>query len=100
MTRGNVCIIDYGMGNLQSVASALATLGCDAQICAEPRHLDQAGALILPGVGAFGEAMDRLRDLNLIDVLERQVLDAKVPFPWHLPRDATVGQAINRRRSA
>jgi imidazole glycerol-phosphate synthase subunit HisH len=75
-----VCIIDYGMGNLLSVASALATLGCRATVSAELTRISEADALILPGVGAFGEAMERMRALDLIDVLERRVLGASVPF--------------------
>lgn len=80
MRERKVCIIDYGMGNLLSVASALATLGCQATISADLRRISEADALILPGVGAFGEAMERMRALDLVDVLERRVLGARVPF--------------------
>lgn len=80
MRQRDVCIIDYGMGNLLSVASALATLGCTATVSAAPDRIAQADALILPGVGAFGEAMERLHALNMVDVLGRRVLEVKVPF--------------------
>ena len=80
MRQRDVCIIDYGMGNLLSVASALATLGCAATVSAAQDRIAQADALILPGVGAFGEAMERLHALNLVEVLERQVLGAKKPL--------------------
>jgi glutamine amidotransferase len=76
----DVCIIDYGMGNLLSVASALETLGCTPTVSATPDRIAKADALILPGVGAFGEAMERLHALGMVDVLERQVLRAKTPF--------------------
>ncbi|TAK99870.1 MAG: imidazole glycerol phosphate synthase subunit HisH [Rhodospirillaceae bacterium] len=76
----NVCIIDYGMGNLSSVASALASLGCAAVSSADTVRIAQADGLILPGVGAFGEAMSRIHALGLIKVLERRVLGDKIPF--------------------
>jgi len=55
-----VAIIDYGMGNLGSVARALEELGADPFIAEQPQALRSAERLILPGVGAFGEAMSRL----------------------------------------
>lgn len=55
-----VAIIDYGMGNLGSVARALEELGSDPFIAEQPQALAAAERLILPGVGAFGEAMSRL----------------------------------------
>ena len=76
----DVCIVDYGMGNLLSVTSALATLECRATVSADPAHIAKAAALILPGVGAFGEAMERMQALKLIDVLEDRVLGEGVPF--------------------
>lgn len=54
-------IIDYGMGNLRSVQKALERLGHSAAICTDPRELAQAGRLILPGVGAFRDAIAQLR---------------------------------------
>ncbi len=76
----DICIVDYGMGNLLSVASALASLERRATVSADPDRIAQADALILPGVGAFGEAMDRMHALKLISVLEDRVLGAGVPF--------------------
>lgn len=55
-------IIDYGMGNLQSVQNALDFLGVDSFIASEPSALDQAESIILPGVGAFKDAIDLLRE--------------------------------------
>lgn len=54
-------IIDYGMGNLRSVQKAFAYLGFEAQILADPDAAVHADRLILPGVGAFHDAMERLR---------------------------------------
>jgi glutamine amidotransferase len=74
------CIIDYGMGNLSSVVWALRSLGCRAEISNDPTRVAVAEALILPGVGAYGEAMLRLRAGGLIPVLERRVFEDRVPF--------------------
>jgi imidazole glycerol-phosphate synthase subunit HisH len=58
--KADIAIIDYGMGNLRSVAKAFEHIGAAARICAEPSEVTDASALVLPGVGAFGQAMDRL----------------------------------------
>ena len=52
-----IAIIDYGVGNLFSLRSSLKTLGLDAQVTADPAVIRAADRLILPGVGAFGDAM-------------------------------------------
>lgn len=59
-------IIDYGMGNLRSVKNAFAFLGCEVEISADPEVIESASALVLPGVGAFGEAMQNLGDRHLV----------------------------------
>ena len=56
----NVAIVNYGMGNLASVEKAVETLGHSAFVIDDPMHIDGSDRLILPGVGAFGEGMDRL----------------------------------------
>jgi glutamine amidotransferase len=58
--KTDIAIIDYGMGNLRSVAKAFEHIGAAARICAAPAEVASASALVLPGVGAFGQAMDRL----------------------------------------
>ena len=58
---GTVAIVDYGVGNLKSVANALSYLGCSSCITADLAELERADAIILPGVGAFPDAADRLR---------------------------------------
>lgn len=62
---GTVAIVDYGVGNLKSVANALSYLGCNSCITADPAELERADAIILPGVGAFPDAADRLRSGGL-----------------------------------
>ncbi|CAG7650347.1 imidazole glycerol phosphate synthase subunit HisH [Paenibacillus allorhizosphaerae] len=60
-----IAIIDYGMGNLHSVRSAVERLGYEAVVTSDERELLEAGGAILPGVGAFGDAMDQLRETKL-----------------------------------
>lgn len=59
--RGRVTIIDYGMGNLWSVHSAFAFLGCDVVISSDPDLIEQSDTLVLPGVGSLRLAMKSLR---------------------------------------
>ncbi len=66
-----ITIIDYGMGNLRSVGKALEHLGLPVQITSEPAQIANAGHLILPGVGAFGDAMAELQRRALV----RPILD-------------------------
>jgi imidazole glycerol-phosphate synthase subunit HisH len=64
-----VMIIDYGMGNLFSIRNACQHVGIDIKICADRDELKTADAVILPGVGAFGDAMSNLDSLDLIEPL-------------------------------
>lgn len=66
-----IAIVDYGVGNLFSLRSSLAHLGLEAVVTADPAALDAADRLILPGVGAFGDAMARLQAAGLVPVLRR-----------------------------
>lgn len=68
-----VAIVDYGMGNLFSVLRACQTVGLAAEITNSPTAVRQAPAIVLPGVGAFGVAMDNLRDLGLVEVIRTAV---------------------------
>ena len=69
MTR--VCVIDYGMGNLASVCRAFEHLGADTVLSADHTELERADALVLPGVGAFGDGMAALHERGLVDVIRR-----------------------------
>ena len=73
-------IIEYGMGNLRSVRNALVFLGVQPVIVSNRAEIDSCDALILPGVGAFGDGMDVLRERGLVDVLAEEVLGKKKPF--------------------
>lgn len=68
---GYTAIVDYGVGNLMSVANALAYLGLESRITGRPIELERADAIILPGVGAFPDAWDKLTGCGL-DVVLRQ----------------------------
>lgn len=65
--RIKVAIVDYGLGNLFSVNSACELVGLDAVITSDVETVRKSDAVILPGVGAFGTAMDTLRETNLLD---------------------------------
>jgi glutamine amidotransferase len=75
-----VAIIDYGMGNLRSVANALESLDVVPTITADPADLRRAKRIILPGVGAFGKGMANLRSGGWIDVLNDEVMGKRKPF--------------------
>ncbi|MER1998937.1 MAG: imidazole glycerol phosphate synthase subunit HisH [Lysinibacillus sp.] len=64
-------VIDYGMGNLFSVEQALKRLKLDAYVTSDIAELEAADALILPGVGAFPDAMKRLQETGLIDFITK-----------------------------
>jgi len=74
-----IIILDYNLGNLFSVQHACTSLGLDASISQDPKEISNADALILPGVGAFAEAMENLKKLELIEPLKKHVNDGK-PF--------------------
>jgi glutamine amidotransferase len=76
----SIGIVDYGMGNLQSVRNAFELLGCDVRMCGDPVAMREADALVLPGVGAFGEAMSNLQQKELVSPLRRAVLEEGKPL--------------------
>jgi glutamine amidotransferase len=74
-----VAILDYGMGNLRSVEKALEHVGVTAKVTSEAGEVRAADGVILPGVGAFPRAMERVRELGLDELIfERR--DAGVPI--------------------
>ena len=74
-----VTIIDYGMGNLRSVQKGFERVGFNALVTADPREAGQAERLVLPGVGAFRDCMDNLRQGDFIDPILRHVESGR-PF--------------------
>lgn len=74
-----IAIIDYGMGNLRSVQKGFEKVGFDAQITSDPEAVRKVEKVVLPGVGAFGDAMENLRNAGMIDVIKDTVKAGK-PF--------------------
>ena len=72
-----VAIIDYGVGNLFSLKSSFASIGVEAVVSADPEVLRSADRLILPGVGAFGDASAKLRESGLDKVLIEEAASGK-----------------------
>lgn len=75
-----VGVINYGLGNLASVQRALADLGADARIVGQAAALADVERIVLPGVGAFGEGMRRLRDGGWVEALRARVRDGRTPL--------------------
>lgn len=75
-----IAIINYFMGNLQSVANILEYLKAPCQITNRPEDIRGAEKLILPGVGAFNEAMKNLEQLKLVEIIRDEVLNQGKPF--------------------
>jgi len=72
-----IAIIDYGVGNLFSLCSSLKRIGAEAVVTADPRLISKADKLILPGVGAFADAAEKLRDTGLGDLVKEQAARGK-----------------------
>lgn len=80
MNSPAVTIIDYGVGNTGSLMNMLKKIHIDAKISIYPEEIDSADKLILPGIGSFDYGMDRLKQLDLIDVLRTTVLQRNTPI--------------------
>ena len=76
----NILIIDYGMGNVCSVAKAFDKMGIPNTISSQSEDFESATHLILPGVGFFKAGMERLKELNIIAPLKKAVLERKTPL--------------------
>ena len=74
-------VIDYGAGNLRSVAKALGAVGADVTVTGDPAVVAAADRIVLPGVGAFGQCIGALRGIGgLEDALTHAVRTRSVPF--------------------
>jgi imidazole glycerol-phosphate synthase subunit HisH len=74
-----ITIVDYGMGNLGSVLNMFKKIGVAAQISSDLEQISRAEKLLLPGVGAFDSAMERLTGTELREVLDHKALLEKIP---------------------
>lgn len=72
-----IAIVDYGVGNLFSLVSSFKAVGADAVVTKDPAVLAAAEKIVLPGVGAFGDARRKLRESGLEDTLRREVESGK-----------------------
>lgn len=75
----DVAIIDYGMGNLRSVAKAFEKLGSTVEVTSAPDTISDAKRVVLPGVGAFGDCMANIRQMGLESVIHSVIAEGK-PF--------------------
>jgi imidazole glycerol-phosphate synthase subunit HisH len=74
-----IAIIDYGMGNLRSVEKAFQSMGFETNVTSSPDAVLQAEGIVLPGVGAFGDAMSNICELGLLEPIYSVVKQGK-PF--------------------
>ena len=74
-----IAIIDYDAGNIKSVEKAMLLLGQEVKITRDKDEILNADKVILPGVGAFGDAMEKLHQYNLVDVI-KEVVKKGTPF--------------------
>ncbi|MFS8117143.1 MAG: imidazole glycerol phosphate synthase subunit HisH [Microcoleus sp.] len=74
-----IAVVDYDMGNLHSVCKGLENVGAVAKITDSPAEIEQADAVVLPGVGSFDPAMQNLRSRNLIEPIKSAIASGK-PF--------------------
>ena len=74
-----VAIIDYDAGNIKSVEKAFRYLGADTEVTRDPEVIFRADRVVLPGVGAFGDAMNRIREYGLENIIN-EVVKKEVPF--------------------
>ncbi len=75
-----IAIIDYGVGNIKNVYKAFKSLDLDVVVTADKAVINQSSAMILPGVGAFKDAMDNLRKCDLVDCIKENVKSGKLIF--------------------
>ena len=72
-----IAIVDYGVGNLFSLESSFAAIGADVTVTSDPEVIKSADRIILPGVGAFGDAAEKLRNSGLCEVIKSETAAGK-----------------------
>lgn len=74
-----ITIIDYGVGNLRSVEKAFQFIGCRTEVTSDPQRVRNADAVVLPGVGAYADAMENLKAAGMAEVV-REAIGQDKPF--------------------
>jgi glutamine amidotransferase len=72
-----IAIVDYGMGNLRSVEKGFKKVGVEAKVTSSPKDVENAAAVVLPGVGAFRDCIRNLTDLSLTDAIAGSIQKGK-----------------------
>ena len=72
-----IAIVDYGMGNLRSVEKGFLKVGADVRVTSDPKAVDEAHAIVLPGVGAFRDCMKNLEKMSLIEPIVKAIQKGK-----------------------
>lgn len=75
-----IVIVDYGMGNLGSILNMFKRVDVEAKISSNIQDIEEAKKIVLPGVGAFDNAMNNLKDLRIIPMLNKRVIEEKTPI--------------------
>lgn len=73
-----IVVLDYGLGNLKSLGWALNRIGHDYEVSNDPQVLSESDRLIVPGVGAFGQAIANIKSLGIQDLLKELILEHKI----------------------
>jgi len=80
LSNNKIVIVDYKVGNLRSVQKSFEKNGCKVEISNKLEVIRDADKIVLPGVGSFKDGMKNLIDLNLVDILNKEVIQNKKPF--------------------
>lgn len=75
-----IIVVDYGMGNLRSVSKAFEAVGAEVKVSSKPKDIKNSKAIVVPGVGAFGDAIKHLKELNLYDEIINHINNKKPYF--------------------
>ncbi|HIE59829.1 MAG TPA: imidazole glycerol phosphate synthase subunit HisH [Persephonella sp.] len=75
-----ITVVDYGMGNLRSVAKAFEAVGANIKVSSKPEDIKNSKAIVVPGVGAFKDAIKHLKELNLYDEIINHINNKKPYF--------------------
>lgn len=73
MVKKYIAVIDYNAGNIKSVSNAFARLGANIEVTNNPKIISNSSAIILPGVGSFGDAVKNLEAFRLVDILKKEI---------------------------